>query len=510
VIDRPIDQLANVGGAIQQAVVAVAVQMGEWTRVFGRFRHHRGSFHGVFSVAKRTNGFRQSAYRAESHRSAGLIALVITKNAYSRRIGFWYAAIMNIVPLHTSKSPLTAKFAGLDAVRGFAALGVVLFHACIPYLKHPMPGLTWAVRDDANGVTDFFYWWMELFIMPLFLVMAGFLAWKTFQKRGRSELIMSRARRLLKPLLFGIVVVLPLDLYCWVLGWVADGIVPAVKLRSLKFDPHLDRNLWGLSHLWFLQYLFLYVVVFAVASSLGSRFSILRRIRLGPKAIVGMIVFLGSTTLYFHPEVVWGFQHDFLPVASKWIYSGLSFALGAALANFDGELDWLKASANRIVPAAAVCSVAAVLLGQWHLSGGQSQQAQVALAGLTCVSSVLISLSIIGVAVARVGRVSNVVGYLSAASFWVYIVHHPILGLVHTDLKFLMPGMSPVLKTIIAFAVTSGFCLATYETFVRKTRLGIWLGFSWTIPAPTDSASESSIPFPSRRSGVATAGRRAA
>jgi glucan biosynthesis protein C len=119
---------------------------------------------------------------------------------------------MEFIPLKPSAPPATAKFAGLDAVRGFAALGVVLFHACIPYLKYPMPGLTWAVRDDVSGIANFFYWWTELFIMPLFLVMAGFLAWKTFQKRGRAELIKSRARRLLKPLLFGIVVILPLDL----------------------------------------------------------------------------------------------------------------------------------------------------------------------------------------------------------------------------------------------------------------------------------------------------------
>lgn len=417
---------------------------------------------------------------------------------------------MEVVPLKTSAPPATAKFAGLDAVRGFAALGVVLFHACIPYLKHPMPGLTWAVRDDASGIANFFYWWTELFIMPLFLMMAGFLAWKTFQKRGRAELIKSRARRLLKPLLFGIIVILPLDLYCWVLGWVADGIVPPIKLRSLKFEQHLDNNLWGLSHLWFLQYLFLYVAVLVAASSLRSRLPILRQLVIGPRAIVALVVLLGSTTLYLHPEVVWGFQHDFLPFASKWIYSGLSFALGAALANFDGDFDWLKANVNRLVPAAAISSVAAVLLGQWHLAGGNNQQAQVALSGLTCLSSVLISVSIIGLAVARVSRVSNLVGYLSAASFWVYIVHHPILGLVHIDLKFLMPGVSPVLKTLFAFAITSGVCLATYEAFVRKTRLGTWLGFQWSLPPMPESTDETSIPFPARREAAADVVRRAA
>ncbi len=438
------------------------------------------------------------------------MAIPITKIAYLSLIDFWYAAVMNIGSQQHSNSSSQAKFAGLDAVRGFAALGVVLFHACIPYLKHPMPGLTWAVQDDTSPIADFLYWWMEIFIMPLFLVMAGFLAWKTLCKRGRTELLKSRMRRLLKPLLFGIIVILPLDLYCWVLGWVADGVVPAIKLRSLKFDPHLDENLWGLSHLWFLQYLFLYVVVMTGASFLRARFAILQRITIGPKLIATVVVLAGSTTLYLHPEVVWGFQHDFAPVAGKWIYSGLSFVLGAALAGFDGDLAWIKANANRFVPVAAVSSVAAVLLGQWHLSGGQNQQAQIALAGLTCVSSILITLSIIGVAVGRIRRIPTFVGYLSAASFWVYIVHHPILGLAHIDLKFLMPGSPPVLKALIAFAVTSGVCIATYEAFVRKTKFGVWLGFAWTIPTNSELSEPSSIPFPSRHRGVADVSRRAA
>lgn len=418
---------------------------------------------------------------------------------------------MNIIALPKSIQPkASSKFAGLDAVRGFAALGVVLFHACVPYLWNPMPGLVWSVQDDSSRVVNFLYWWTELFIMPLFLVMAGFFVWKTLARRGPAELVKGRARRLLKPLLFGVIVILPMDLYCWVLGWVTDGIVPAIKLRSLNFESHLDEHLWGLSHLWFLQYLFLYVVVVAAASYTQTRFAPLQQIRLGSKTIVGLIFLAGTMTLYLHPEVAWGFQHDFAPVASKWIYSGLSFSLGMVLASFDSELTWTKSNATRMVAPAAVCSVAAVLLGQWHLSGGDNQQAQAALAGLTCLSSILITLSIIGVSVGRISQVSATVGYLSAASFWVYIVHHPILGLVHIDLKYLMPGVSPVLKTILAFAMTSGTCLATYEAFVRKTAFGRWLGFDWHVPQTNETGDTESIRFPIKPAGASGTVRRAA
>jgi peptidoglycan/LPS O-acetylase OafA/YrhL len=427
---------------------------------------------------------------------------------------------MDVLPLHnmnsgTGPNPIPRReygrkfgresVAGLDAIRGFAALGVVLFHAWIPYLKHPMPGLNWSVRDDASEVADFLCWWTELFIMPLFLVMAGFLAWRTLQKRGPTALVRSRARRLLKPLAFGALIVLPIDLYIWVLGWVAEGIVPAHKLRSLKFEPQLDEHLWGLAHLWFLQYLFLYVVVVATVVRLRNRFAILSRFVFGPRLAITAIVLAGSVTLYFHPQVVWGFQHGFLPVPSKWFYSGLSFSLGVAMAVYDPDLNWAKQHARRLIAPAAISSIAAVWLGQWHLAGGQALSAQIALAVLTCASSILITVSLIGFVVARCDRVSKSIGYLAAASFWIYIVHHPILGLVHIDLKFMLPGVSPVLKTLIAFAITSGVCVLTYEGLVRTTALGRALGFDWQFPVAPATPDSNAVEPPTILLPAATA-----
>ena len=105
---------------------------------------------------------------------------------------------MDVLPLRTVNSPAAkTNFAGFDVVRALAAFGVVLLHSCVPYLQHPMPGLAWPVRDRANVIVDFGFWWIELFIMPLFLVIAGFLAWRTLQRRGTAALVKSRAKRLL-------------------------------------------------------------------------------------------------------------------------------------------------------------------------------------------------------------------------------------------------------------------------------------------------------------------------
>ena len=124
----------------------------------------------------------------------------------------------------------------------------------------------------------------------------------------------------------------------------------------------------------------------------------------------------------------------------------------------------------------------ALTLGAWHLQGGENDLASVMLAVTTCLSAVMMTLAIIGTTAKRVEAVPVSVSYLAAASFWVYMIHHPILGLIHTDLKWMLPGTSPVLKVGLAFGVTSRLSLATYELWIRQTALGRLLGFDWQAP----------------------------
>ncbi len=384
---------------------------------------------------------------------------------------------------------------GLNSVRAIAALGVVLLHACVPYLENPMPGLQWATQDIASTPVDFLFWSIELFIMPVFLVLAGFFAWQTLIRKGHGILVKSRARRLLIPLLFGMVVVLPIDLYIWIVGWIADGLVAPVKMKSLKFEGALAENIWGLSHLWFLLYLFLYVAITSAvvwAMKRNQHVAAMLRQVSSKRALLFLTagLFLTATlTLVIRPEVVWGFQHAFAPVPSKWLYSGAFFAGGLLLAYADPGLDKLKSQAPRLVPFAVLFLAAAVFLGRWHLETNSTTKqatnpffAQTILALVTTASATLVTLSAIGMAVRLIHRNSVKMQYLAAASFWIYLVHHPLLGLLHIDLKWLFPTLSPVIKTGLAFAVSVGVSLLLYEAFIRQTSLGRALGFAWNAP----------------------------
>lgn len=407
---------------------------------------------------------------------------------------------MNVLPM-TESMPANAagagnsqtNFVGLDALRVFAALAVVVLHALVPYLKHPMPGLVWSVTDSTSSTADGIFWSIELFVMPLFLLVAGFLTQQSWlRRRSGSGLIRSRARRLLRPLLFAMVVILPIDLYIWVIGWISEGLVSPIKLKSLKFDPSLSKHLWGLSHLWFLHYLFSYVLVFAGFRTIADRCArlpvirfqhpVLRRMNLGMSGWIFVFWLVAASVIFFRPEVIWGFQHAFAPVASKWIYNGCFFAMGAVLASFDPDALKLKAVPS-VGSLAAVCVLLmTVPLGVWSLKDASdvTRSSSMVLAIMTAASSLLVSVVLISECLRRFRRLPRWMNYLAAASFWIYLAHHPVLALVHIDLKWMLPSASPMFKATLATLSAVTVSLLTYECFVRRTRLGQWLGMTWS------------------------------
>lgn len=423
---------------------------------------------------------------------------------------------MQVFRLPTTESPTAndapnraaPNLSGLNWLRVAAAFGVVWLHACVPYLRRPMPGLGWPVTERASDPLDFSFWAVEVFIMPVFLVIAGVLAWQSLQRHGASSLVKGRIKRLGKPLLFGLCVILPIDLYVWLAGWVYEGWIDPVKLRSLKIDGPLGDNLWGTSHLWFLLYLLTYIAALAGATyvtdtRIASK-QIIRRLSSVKGLIPMTLVLVGIVTLCFRPNVVWGFQHAFVPVPSKWIYSATFFFGGVWLSLRPSRLEWLVGATPRLAGLAIVLLMATVVQGQWQLEQHDPQTAMAELVGtvlavLTTVSAWTVTLATMGVALRISTRTPAAVSYLAAASFWIYLVHHPLLGLIHIDLKYLMPDVASGVKGPLSFAIAVGAALLTYESFVRKTRLGTWLGMGWSARSSQPAATV--LPMPETTTG---------
>jgi len=152
-----------------------------------------------------------------------------------------------------------SRLHALDAVRGFALLLGVAFHASLSFMPGWPPGI-WSIVDnspsqflsDAGFVS-------HIFRMSLFFFIAGFFGRLLFHKLGARGFWSNRAKRILVPLIVGWVILLPAIFFVWNMGMTKmfGGTPPA--------PPQPPPGWFPLTHLWFLyELLLLYVAVIAL------------------------------------------------------------------------------------------------------------------------------------------------------------------------------------------------------------------------------------------------------
>lgn len=440
-------------------------------------------------------------------------------------------------PSHEERQHRSGRDLGPDIVRVIAAFFVVYLHACIAYLDPPMPGLVWPIRDTPSRFIGNTFWLIEIFIMPLFLIVAGFYAQRSWANGGGGGLIRSRVQRLLKPLAFAAIVLLPLEYYLWLTGWVIEGAISADRLWTLKVPRMARQHLMGTAHLWFMLYLFLYCVVLSAMACILSDFLGKRRkaafpsdeMRLGylshswsdgmlarlrsalgqedrrvsQAQSIGILV-AGIAILTVAPQVVFGFQHGFLPVPSKWLYSGTYFLGGVWIAAQNQGWRICGHRTGRLVTGGLISGTAAVLMGQWAIETVDPNSLvfaigwlpRLVLAALTVITAWSLSLGIIGFSnriaphLSERRGVPEVIAYLAAAGFWVYLIHHPLVALLHLDLKLLLPDASPEIKWGITLTASLGLCLASYQVCVRGNRFAAKIGIDLVSPKTTTTQGD--------------------
>ncbi len=174
------------------------------------------------------------------------------------------------------------RYHSLDAVRAFALLLGVVFHAAESFEESA--STYWAIGDNSPSLAlDVFRHVSHSFRLELFFLIAGFFAHLMLVKRGTRGFIRNRLNRILVPLVVGWAVLYPLLVLIWVTGaaksgnWGMIGVPEELRSASpLMLTVGFFINLgflekFDLTHLWFLhQLLAIYVLI------LAARFAVLR------------------------------------------------------------------------------------------------------------------------------------------------------------------------------------------------------------------------------------------
>ncbi len=343
-------------------------------------------------------------------------------------------------------------------------------------------------------------WGINSCIMPLFFIMSGYLAAQLASDREPRSFLKHRLSRLGLPLLVGFVLVLPADLYVWVLGWVTQGLIPWSSLRRLSFPDELDAALWGPAHLWYLEFLLIYSLVAGMV--LSSRFPAaiqrhfqiekLSKVWRDPAGLLSLTLasLCCGLILWRQPRVLIGFNNGILPPWENLLFFAVPFSLGWMRKQQELHQPVTVTRRSRTAWQLAVSAVLGLMLVpqlQWHLAH-ETQPAAAALPpflfaafGLTFASGLF------GLALLWKGpKAPAAIAYLAAASFWIYLAHHPLTGLV--NIAFQSWNRPAWIEFAMANLIVVAMCLASYEVGVRRTWLGRVLnGTRQTIRPATES-----------------------
>ncbi|GAA2720435.1 acyltransferase family protein [Cellulomonas aerilata] len=355
-------------------------------------------------------------------------------------------------PVTTSSTRLHS----LDGLRGTLMVIGVPYHAAVVF-----SGDTWVAPGEQSPVLMVLWGLVHLWRMPAFFVVAGFFAVLVLRRRDPGTWFRGRARRLGVPLLFGLLLLNPLQ------------ALLVARHRSGDWGTAVDRwttgvGSWtGIYHLWFLIVLLLYCAGAAVLLSSPWRAPAARVAAAGltwAQATVGrtvavlgaagVVVVLGLAI--WRASGIGGLLGGV--VTSEVVLYVPAFVIGAALALRPQDLRRASAGWPVLALVGGVCLVVHVAesMQTWQSPAGA---ALVAAADTT--GGLAVALLILGGAARVADRRSRLVDWVVDASLPIYLVHYVLV--VACAVWLLPTGIDAVAGWALAVALLVPACVLAYE-----------------------------------------------
>jgi peptidoglycan/LPS O-acetylase OafA/YrhL len=306
----------------------------------------------------------------------------------------------------------------LDALRACAMLLGIALHAALAYTT-----FGWAVSDPSQS--KLFNWFFHLihgFRMQLFFLLSGFFTAMLYQRRGLKALLSHRAKRVFLPLVIFTPLLIPLTE--WILTLTRTKQGDAEKFAPSPNSSWLET--FNFHHLWFLWFLCLMVLGFAIISYLPKpRFQ--KKWMSSPRCLLWLIPLtllpqLWTTRGYplYGPESSLGL----LPIPSVFFYYSIFYGFGATLYHFSDE-DVARHWRLKLVLALCFLFPTGMFFEWWSIYNAPSLQW---LSDLLQVSfSWLMIFGCIGFFREKLSQPSPKMRYLSDASYWLYLAHLPLV-----------------------------------------------------------------------------------
>lgn len=371
----------------------------------------------------------------------------------------------------------------LDAVRGFALLLGVVLHAAMSFL----PGFAetgWPLADvspsTALGVT---FYVIHVFRMTLFFVIAGFFGHLLYHRLGTRAFVRNRSVRIIVPLVVGWIVVFPLIAVAF--SWASQSAAAAPQAPA---PIEIPRLAFPLTHLWFL-----YVLVWLYAGTLAIRALVTRLIdprgslRTALDRVVSALVRSNAAPVILAVPVFlamtsgqpWARWFGITTPDQSLIPNLIASAAFVTAFGFGWIVDrqrdlllvWQRRWPVHMLAAVALTVACVSIAGMSPVFVPASLDNATRLyASLYAVASWSWTFGIIGLAMRYCSTGSVARRYVSDASYWIYLLHLPVIFLLQAALKSVPLHWGLKFPAIVA--ITLGVLFLSYHLLVRHTVIG--------------------------------------
>jgi peptidoglycan/LPS O-acetylase OafA/YrhL len=400
-----------------------------------------------------------------------------------------------------TKATGSDRLHGLDAVRGYALLLGVVFHATMSFLPGPQ---VWPVKDiEASRALAAVFFVSHTFRMTTFFLIAGFFAHLMVEKRGALGFLKDRAKRIALPLVafwpISIASILAAAAYG---AYVATGHLPT---RLPPAPPHPPPLAFPLTHLWFL-----YVLLLLYAFALTARWMVGALDRQGRVVALGdrltrkvaesrggvlLLALAPAAAFYGYDKWLPWFgvpapDNSLIPNPAAAVEFGLAFGFGWLL---NRQPDLLQVWARR---SGLHLGLAVILIGGLLAWLGLAPVVTAPKPGLErlvlaigyAVGMWALTLAVIGLAMRFLADHSPARRYIADSSYWIYLIHLPIVMVLQAWVsRFDWPWEG---KFAVVLGVGFSLMFASYQLLVRHTFVGAILNGRRAPRAPRATAAD--------------------
>ena len=397
------------------------------------------------------------------------------------------------------------RYHGLDFVRAIAMLLGLVLHVCIFFM--PADNYKWFSGEySGDPVNRWLLNFIHLFRMELFFLMAGFFAELVIIRKGFSSLVRDRAKRILMPFIFGVLIMVPLHFFIINVNGFYSSTLDGMGI----FERYKSLFLWGvfadkviydqsdtLAHYWFMYYLILiYIfhfifrpIVNPILNNNGIsqfwKFCIEHRYGVLLLGALSFPLQYSLTDIFFPPS---GYD---VPIVDL-VFYGMYYFAGVLLFKSREVLKFLSSNCWFYfflsipfflfldTPTKSFTFENSVVtdITSWRISnfkylhegifyGGWPK---VVIAYGRAVSCWLMCFAFIGLAHRYLNKPSAKIRYLADSAYWVYWVHLPLtFGLSKVAQQFELNSLT---KSYVIMLFSTFIIYWSYNTFIRYSFLG--------------------------------------